>query len=245
MNISAGTLARFLAAGIGVATCLTGCATRDPNLWYVEPRGIVFFDAAARKWTVLNGSTAKFFVTQDNDLTTYANGKLVVAPGKIADAATSGEARQVDPAGDWGEPCDGFQLGLRFETNSFKTGGKVWSTLIMRNVSDRDCYFWNANSGALMHDIEFTITDGEQRTLARKDKVTGHTFADRLKRIINNGKSSQVAPGIQHKELVDLGSIFDLLPGIYTVSASRTFLARDCPDGRRVLSGSATITICP
>ena len=239
------TAKNAFAAAIGIAACLAGCATRDRALWHIdEKRGrILFFDASARKWKVLNGSTAKFFVTQDNDLTMYMNGHLVVAPEKIAEAKMSPDARRKDPEGEWGEPHDGFQLGLRVEKSSFATGEGILVTLIMRNVSDSDRYFWSASSGALLNDIELTVTDVNQQTLPRKDKVTGNTFADRLKRIVNNGKYLHIAAGMQRKEVVDLGSVFDFRPGTYKILASRSFETPEGRHGQRVFSGVGTIII--
>src|SRR5947209_4373864 len=121
---NANTKALVLAGGIALLANLLGCATRDRHSYYTDEKSskIWFYDEDARKWTMLTGKTAKFFISEDTPsleygpqrgepFTSYHDRRPVISPEKVAKARfakDTGPAAE-DPEGNWGQACQGFQ----------------------------------------------------------------------------------------------------------------------------------------
>jgi hypothetical protein len=234
-----------LAGSIALLVNLLGCATRDRNSYYIDEKSsnIWFYDEDARKWTMLTGKTAKFFISEDTPslgngpergepFTSYHHRLPVISPARVAKARFARDARPAaeDPEGNWGQACQGFQMGLRFEETSFEAGERILATLVMRNVShgDRLC-FWSTDQ--LQH-LEATVIDSQNRSIPRKDLLQTdntqkpRTFQERLQTLAQRQRGFILDSGFQRKEIRDLIEMFDLRPGSYTVSAKRSFCSR-------------------
>ncbi len=243
------TKALVLAGGIALLAILLGCAARDRDFYYINEKSskIWFYDEDARKWTMLTGKTARFFISEDTSsleygpergepFTGYHNRRPVISPERVAKARIAKDARRAaeDPEGNWGQACQGFQMGLRFEKTSFEAGERILATLVMRNVSDgeRLC-FWSTDRP---QHLEVTVIDSQNRSIPRKDLIqTDHvqkprTFQERLRTLAQRQRGLILDSGFQRKETRDLIEMFDLRPGSYTVSAKRSFCSRKGTD---------------
>jgi hypothetical protein len=170
--------------------------------------------------------TNSFFVTID----TWG-----VTPAAIEQAKTNSECRpaEEDAAGHWGRIAEGYQLSIRFEKETFRSGEPVPAKLIFRNASTN--YLLYATPFGADLDFEIRVVDQNGRRLPDSARPTRTT-----------GRGTRFVPGTQFEFVSNLMQRYGLAkPGTYSVSVHRKIPKLDGTGWTEVVSGTAKIRIVP
>jgi hypothetical protein len=187
--------------------------------------------------------TNRVWITRIGSVFIESNHVRMIDPVKIAEARKLPECQpaELDPAGNWGEVCEGFQMSSRLSKTNFTTNEPVVVTTLIRNVTDLELWF---TQGPPMPPT-LTVVRGQEQ-LPRKEDLEDLTPVERsLRAVIRSPHFCSVHPGTQRRETVRLDQMFDLsVPGEYTVSAKRRIPKLPGQEGyTEVVSGTARFRI--
>ena len=173
---------------------------------------------------------AQTFRTYGAQLITDTNVQEVVSPG----GPESRPADQ-DPEGHWGSPTEGFQLSVRFPTNTFRVGDPIVAYAYLRNLTNsyREYILGWGDKASPACDV--VITDARGQELPSKRLFNN---------LIVSARTSRVQPLMQHRYWVRLDNIVDLRhPGEYTARTTAAVVSMDGKGRIDISSGPAVIRI--
>ena len=155
--------------------------------------------------------------------------------GKLEAALHSEEskAESTDLKGNWGPPCEGLRLSLRFDKAEYVVGEPITAKILLRNVSDRDIdYRWDLTEWYWPFEVI---------------SPQGNKLNDLLPARPNAGTVTRtVYVRTQRRLSFRLDPHFDLrTPGDYGVSVSTLVASSKRGGGVHVSSGVARIRIVP
>lgn len=113
------------------------------------------------------------------------------------------------PEGNWGQVTNGCQVSLRFPKRAFTNGEPIIGTVIVRNVTNQDVYYFYHPSGQRNGPVGYVVTTSSGRTLPNPD----------VSRFFQGGRTYTLEPGTQHRHLKDLSKDYHLMNGAYSVHA--------------------------
>lgn len=178
----------------------------------------------------------KFFVTVPPSQ--FQEGPTPEQIKKSQGAKESRPAAQ-DPEGHWGEVCEGFQLSVRFEKESFHLGEPIVATVLIRNATVKKVFYRDFVSmredSAL---CQFDVLDAQQQPVPRLDPRAPDDVQDgpHIPRLLH--------PGTQCRYEVNLAARFKLgQPGKYSVRARRWVHKLEGDGYSQLKSSPAVITI--
>jgi hypothetical protein len=173
---------------------------------------------------------AQTFRTYDAQLVTDTNVQEVVSP-----AGPEGRPAVQDPDGHWGPPTEGFQLSVRFLTNTFLVGDPIVAYAYLRNVTNTYLDYivgWGPKASPA---CDVVISDAHGQELPCKKLFNT---------LIISARSRHVQPLMQHRYWVRLDNIVDLRsPGEYAVRATAEVGSLDRKRTTNISSAPAVIRI--
>jgi hypothetical protein len=137
-----------------------------------------------------------------------------------------------DPDGHWGAPTEGFQLSVRFPTNTFLLGDPIVAYAYLRNVTNsyREYFFGLEPMASPVCDVVISDARGQELPCKKRFNLMG------------SSGTSRVQPLMQNRYWVRLDTIVDLRrPGDYTVRATAVVLSLDRKRRTNISSGTAVI----
>lgn len=159
------------------------------------------------------------------------NVEAVEVERQVAAASKLPESRsaEFDPEGHWGRVVSGFQLSLRFSTNTFTAGQTIEATVLLRNVTTNTLIVLGPHPAF----IEFKVVDERNNVVQPVSRLVSVSGPVRL-----------ALPS--HRQLayqLQLNQMFNLGPGKYAVCAERRVDNELGETIGQVLSARAAITI--
>ena len=176
-----------------------------------------------------HGGAAQTFGTYRAQVSTDTNVQEVVPSG----GPESRPADQ-DPDGHWGAPTEGFQLSVRFPTNTFLLGDPVVAYAYLRNVTNsyREYFFGLEPMASPVCDVVICDARGQELPCKKGFNLMG------------SSGTSRVQPLMQHRYWVRLDNIADLRrPGEYTIRTTAVGVSMDRKRRIDITSGPAVIRI--
>ena len=118
--------------------------------------------------------------------------------------------------GNWGQPCEGFQLSLRFDKQIYKEDEPITAIILARNVTNYEIGFTELIRTGGNGPVGFIITNANsQRLVSDWDKTPpspGHVFFA--------GHMINIEPKTQWKFYERLDKIYQLERSTYSVQAA-------------------------
>jgi hypothetical protein len=181
--------------------------------------------------SILSGRAgmAQPFRTCDTQVTLDTNVVPVVAAGGPESRASS-----EDLQGHWGKVVEGFQLSLRFVTNTFMAGGPVVAYAFLRNVT-KQWLEYVVDTGKPCPGCDFRVWDSHGRELPARNWRSGGW---------GSARTHNLQPLVQDRYWIRLDKAFHLHgPSEYRVCARAFAVARDGTNTVEITSGTAVIGI--
>jgi hypothetical protein len=168
---------------------------------------------SAEEVATTNSIPTNIFLTDENRLFSYKNGKRLIDAKRVKDAEKAKESRPADqdPEGHWGKVVDGFQLSLRFERQEFSNGEPIIVSILMRNVSDKRLTYIRETVNGRPSPIYVAVwKEQEKLKLETDDNLVPRASATKV----------DLYPRTQHRYRLRLDKFYDLSkPGVYSVQA--------------------------
>jgi hypothetical protein len=210
-------LARALAGGLFLAVTLVAAQSTQTNQVWVTDDGSAYFES---------------------------NGVFSLNPRKLAEAQRLPECQpaELDPAGNWGTPGEGFQISLRLPKATYGTNEPIAATVITRNLTTNQIYF----TVGMLKSLEVVASRGGQ-PLRTKEEIGMEKlppFQRELRAMRSHPHDWSVAPRTQSSETIRLDELFDLsVAGDYSVQVTRRVRQADGKGTAEVESGTAAFRI--
>ena len=146
-----------------------------------------------------------------------------------------------DPAGNWGERVDGFQISLRFATNVFIAGDSIVADLYLRNVSSRNLQYVIPVPDKY---LRAKVYRDRTMILSRDELRRDGSFDSRVRDLIQQRRASLLFAHTQYKITLDLSEMYDLtIPGRYSIRAGRLVPGIDLRNSRECMSAEVEFTV--
>ncbi len=167
---------------------------------------LICFSAKAENTNALFVTDDGFLVGQDKA------GEIRLNPEKVAQAKRQTECLPANafPEGNWGEVQSGFQLSMRFETNTFVTGQPITAILLLRNVTNTVLTYNVAYVAGHDGPIALIATDSNGLPLSTKSQEFTVVSAHERK----------LYPNTQHKYQNNLDARYDLRSNVVVLRYS-------------------------
>ena len=188
--------------------------------------------------------TNEVFITTDGSMITDLSGNLSFPPEVLQAALKAPECRPADqdPAGNWGEVTEGFQLSVRFPTNHYSPGDSVVATVILRNVSTNFLQYTREFASGKFFNTTVVGPDGSIQ--GRTDFHEPPTIEERLSHVIIDPKPCIVRPQTQVKWDIKISAFYNLSePGKRTLQVQQSIRSAQGHTNTFVKSGRAAFEI--